>query len=75
MKGIGPRRAVFILLGVFPPGRKPRQCASPMASVDVAKGRVLADHGAAATDFGFADLRVARFQHFRFGKLRFSFAE
>jgi hypothetical protein len=34
-----------------------------------------ADHGAAATQFGIADLGVARFQHLRLGKLRFSFAE
>jgi len=34
-----------------------------------------ADHGAAATGLGFANLGVARFQHFSLGKLRFSFAE
>lgn len=34
-----------------------------------------ADHGAAAAGLGVADLGVARFEHFCFGKLRFGFAE
>ena len=33
-----------------------------------------ADHGAAAA-FGFARLEIARFQHLRLGKLRFSLGE
>ena len=34
-----------------------------------------ADHHAAAGDLGFAQARVARFQHFGLGKFRFSFGK
>ncbi|PWJ94169.1 hypothetical protein C8D77_101853 [Mesorhizobium loti] len=70
-KNLG-RLSVF--LAAFHQGR-PRSCTCQMASANVVDRPVSADHGAAAADFGFADLGVTRFQHFRLGKLRFSFAE
>lgn len=76
MKGIGPPSSVMFA-AIRP---VPVRAIAPMSyaladtlTIWISAGS--ADHGAAAAGFGFANLGVARFQHFSLGKLRFSFAE
>ncbi len=77
MKGIGPLKAG---LGFreselsWPLGQIGGRIARPPGAGAGAIDKS-ADHGAAAADFRVADLGVARFEHLRLGKLRFSFTE
>ncbi|MER8571270.1 helix-turn-helix transcriptional regulator [Mesorhizobium sp. M1338] len=75
MKAIWPPRWLPVLLATLPPRLGEVMRPPGWQAPEPRAGRASADHGAAAADFGFADLGVTRFQHFRLGKLRFSFAE